>query len=395
MPKRRVGAHQQARGQQLGQPFQRRADAGQLGGIAGVRAHVQRDPLGVGGLQHADLAGDAPVWPPALSDQRRALVGAGDPQGGQVQVQPGGVDPEPVDRGQGDRAADLLGHRGQRLQRAAEPVVVEQHPGDLQDLGHRRRARPTGHVVQRGGRGQPVGDQRGDHLAAGKLRPAALGQAPVHQVDQAEPVQVVGDQQQRTDLAAGAARRWVQPGEGGRELVELARRFELVLAAQARHHPVADLALLVPVGLDQPQVDVLPAAALDHVALHVHVGPTLRQCSPQSQAWMPVLLALQVGLRVHALRLRPDSRQPPRPLHHKDSKPPGSHRAPAPARAYPLNLRKTGLAGLPRTQAQPVFQEERGDEQHPEQHQVRQQACARSAEVRDLEARRSLRRAPR
>ena len=243
-------------------------------------AHIQRDPLGGGGLQHADLAGDPPVWPPALSDQRRVLVGAGDSQRGQVQVQPGGVDPEPVDRGQGDRAADLLSDWGQRLQRAAEPVVVEQHPGDLQDLGHRRRARPTGHVVQRGGRGQPVGDQRGDHLAAGKPRPAALGQAPVHQVDQAEPVQVVGDQQQRTDLAAGPGRRWVQPGEGGRELVELARRFELVLAAQARHHPVADLALLVPVGLDQPQVDVLPAAALDHVALHVHVGPTLRQCSP-------------------------------------------------------------------------------------------------------------------
>src|SRR5215211_3319533 len=55
------------------------------------------------------------------------------------------------------------------------------------------------------------------------------------------------------------------------------------------------------------------------------VGPT---------GWVPL----------HALRRRPDSRQPPRPLHPKASKPPGIHRAPAPARAYPLNLRKTGLA---------------------------------------------------
>jgi hypothetical protein len=53
------------------------------------------------------------------------------------------------------------------------------------------------------------------------------------------------------------------------------------------------------------------------------------------------------------------------------------------------------IHGLPRTQAQPAFQEERGDEQHPEQHQVQQQACARSAEVRDPEARLSLRPAQR
>jgi hypothetical protein len=265
-------------------------------------------PWGGGGLQQADLAGHPPVRPKALADQRRAAEGAGHPQGGQVQVQPASIGPEPVDRGQGDRTADLLSDRGQCLQRAAEPVVVEEHPWDLQELGHGRRGRPAGHVVQWGGRGQPVGDQRGDHLAAGKLRPAALGQVPVHQVDQAEPVQVVGDQQQRPDLAAGPGRRWVQPGEGGRELVELARRFQLVLAAQARHHPVADAAVLVPVGLDQPQIDVLPAAAPDHVTLHVHVGPTLRQCSPNHKHGCRHCWPYRMGSRPPAT---PTARQPP------------------------------------------------------------------------------------
>src|SRR6266498_2740812 len=111
----RVGAYQQPWGQQLPEPVQGGANAGQLGGITRVGAHVQGDPLGGGGLQHADLAGHPPVRPPALGDQRGALVGAGHPQAGQVQVQPGGLDPEAVDRGQHDRPADLLGQRGQRL----------------------------------------------------------------------------------------------------------------------------------------------------------------------------------------------------------------------------------------------------------------------------------------
>jgi hypothetical protein len=44
---RRVGAHQQAGWQQLRQPFQRRPDAGQLGGIAGVGRTYNGSPAGL------------------------------------------------------------------------------------------------------------------------------------------------------------------------------------------------------------------------------------------------------------------------------------------------------------------------------------------------------------
>jgi hypothetical protein len=62
----RVGAYQQPWRQQLPEPVQGSADAGQLGGSTRVGGHVQGDPLGGGGLQHPDLAGHAPVRPQPL-----------------------------------------------------------------------------------------------------------------------------------------------------------------------------------------------------------------------------------------------------------------------------------------------------------------------------------------
>ena len=80
-------------------------------------------------------------------------------------------------------------------------------------------------------------------------------------------------QQQRPDMAAGAGRRRIQPGEGGRQLLELARRLQLVLAAQRAQHAMANPALLIPIGFDQPQVHVALAALDDGVTLNVHAGP--------------------------------------------------------------------------------------------------------------------------
>jgi len=312
-----------------------------------VRAHVQGDPRRGGGLQQADLTGDPPVGPPALADQGGVLVGASDPQRGQVQVQPGSVHPEPLDRRQHERPADLLGDGRERVQCAAEPIVVEQCPWDLEDLGHGRRAGPARDVVQRGGRGEPVGDQRGHDLAVGELGAAALWQLLVDDAGQAEPVQVAGDQQQWADIPAGPGHRRVQAVQRRGELVELARLFELVLTAQRVEDPMADLAVLVPVGFHQPQVDVLGGAAADDVALDVHVGPTLRQprvsykhiCSP---SW-PYMMDPR-----HPTQPRHHTHHSIRPLCHKASRPTGIRRAPFTARRYPHNVRKTGLADAAR-----------------------------------------------
>jgi hypothetical protein len=126
----------------------------------------------------------------------------------------------------------------------------------------------------------------------GELGPAALRDRVVDDLHQAQPLQVVAHQQQRPHLAAGTPRRRVEPGEAGRELVELSRRLQLVLAAQVGDHPVADLAAL-PVCLDQPQVHVAAVTAFHRHTLHIHcpyiVGhqSTSRRCDTPNRG--PVL----------------------------------------------------------------------------------------------------------
>jgi hypothetical protein len=91
-----------------------------------VGAVVDGHPVGGGGLHRLDLPGDGAIGGPPLLHQRGIGVGAGEPNRGHVQVQPGHVHPAGRGGGQRQLAAHPLGHRGQRLQRATEPVVVEQ-----------------------------------------------------------------------------------------------------------------------------------------------------------------------------------------------------------------------------------------------------------------------------
>lgn len=192
-------------------------------------------------------------------------------------MQPGGVDVEGVQGGQQQPAAQVLGDRAERLQAAAEPVVVEQPGGHREQLGHGRLAGPAGHVVERGRCGEPVRDQRGAHLAVGEQRLPAHRRRlvdQVDQVDQPEPTQVVGDQQQRADLAAGAHRRRVEPGERAGPAVQLAGGLQLVESAQCCHNALADLAVH-PVALDQLHVLVHLVAAPDSFDPGIHVGTTI------------------------------------------------------------------------------------------------------------------------
>ncbi len=195
-------------------------------------------------------------------------------------MQPGQVGPARRRGRQRKLAAHPFGHRRQRLQCPAEPVVVAQARWDAEQFGHRRGRRPARHVVERRRSGEPVGHQCGDHLAVGEHGPTPHRRRGVDQLHQAQPVQVVRHQQQRSDVAAGADARWVESGERGRQLIELARRLELVLAAQGAQHLVPHPPVGIPVGAHQSQVDIPPTAPDDRVPLDVHAGPPSRVVGP-------------------------------------------------------------------------------------------------------------------
>ena len=97
VPEGGVGADRQTGATQLGQALEGGPDAGQLGGVAGMGSDIEGDTGGSGGLEDPHLAGHLPVGPPPLGHQRGTLVGAGHPQGGQVEMQSGGVHPEAFD----------------------------------------------------------------------------------------------------------------------------------------------------------------------------------------------------------------------------------------------------------------------------------------------------------
>jgi hypothetical protein len=272
---RGVGDHEQARGQQLAQALEAAADHLKLGRRPRSWAQVERHPLRARRLQRADLAGDAAIGRPALVDQRRALVGAGDPQRGEVEVKASGVEPEALDRAQHDGAAQLLGVPLERLQAAAQTIIVEQLVGDPEQLLKRRPRGPAGDVVERRRGTQAAGDQRHHHLARRELVTPALGQEAIDLGADPERLAEVMHQKQRAELAAAPGQRRIEPSERARQLLELARRLELILAPQRPQRPVADLAALVAIRLHQAQVDVSLLAAPNGVAPDIHVGPTL------------------------------------------------------------------------------------------------------------------------
>ena len=174
----------------------------------------------------------------------------GEPDRGQVQVQPGGIgDGEPAHRGQQQQAAHGLRGRGQRLQRPAQPVIVQQRRRHAQQLGDRRRGRPPGDVIQRRRGAQPARGQHRDHLPVPGQGPAPPRQHPVHDPGHAQGPQVVRHDQQRADMPAGAGRRLVQPGQPGGQLLQLPAGHQLIQPAQVCHNVLAHPAALAPLAL--------------------------------------------------------------------------------------------------------------------------------------------------
>jgi hypothetical protein len=230
LPAGRVEDQQAARPGELAQPLQALRDQRHLGHVARLGAHVERDAVGAGGLQRPHLARDARALRPAVGHQRRVLVGARDPQRGQIDVQPPAVEPEALDRARGQRATQCLRVDRQRLQRAPEPIIVEQRRRDPEQLLQRRARRPPGDVIQGRGRTQPAADQRRHRLPDRQLLTPPLRQRAIDRRDQLQLADELPRQQQRPDLTPHPRQRRIEPREGTHQLLQLARRLQLLFA---------------------------------------------------------------------------------------------------------------------------------------------------------------------
>ena len=188
-------------------------------------------------------------------------------------MQPGGVGTEAGDRGQRHRRGDLVEPGRQGVQGAAQTVVVQQRTGRPEPLVGRIAGGPAGDVIQWRRRGEPVGDQRGDHLAVGQVGAASHRAGPIDDPGDVQPLQHRHHDRQRPGEVT--ARRRVQPGERGGQVVQRAGVLQAVPAAQVCHNTMADLAVVVPVALHDVHV-LVHAAALTHLLQsHIHFPNTL------------------------------------------------------------------------------------------------------------------------
>ncbi len=350
MPAGRVHDQQAARSGELAKPLKALADQRHLGRVAWLGTHVQRHPVGARGLQRADLPLDPVALRPAVSHERRALIRAAHPQRRQIDMQAPRVDPEPLYRPRGDRAPQRLRVHRQDLKPPPEPVIVEQRRRDPEQFLQRRPRRPPGDVIQRRGRAQPTTDQRRDRLTHRQLLTPALGQRPVDRADQIQLTDEVPRQQQRPDLAAHPRHRRIQPRERSHQLLQLARRLELVLAPERLQHPVTHPPLLVTIRLHQPQIHVAIAPPDHRMPLDVHVGPTVAS-SPdgQTQTFEPSSTDPRRTNHPACWPYNPDyptRTNPPTPAHnasnHRAARPTRQPRDQPPTSA----LREKGLADL-------------------------------------------------
>ena len=232
---------------QLADALERGREARRLVGRAGMRPVVDRHPGAGGGLQGLDLPADGAVGGPPLVHQRRAGVAAGEPDRGHVQVQPRRVrDSETGGRGQQQLAAHLLGHRGQRLQRPAEPVVVEQPRWDRKQFGDRRRGRPPGDVVQR--RRASTAGWPPARRSPPRARPApAPASGPPRPPSRPGPGPAGSAPPPAAARRGGGCRPAAGPaGPTRRPAAPVARRLQLIQAAQVCHNMLAHPAALAP-----------------------------------------------------------------------------------------------------------------------------------------------------
>jgi hypothetical protein len=140
---------------ELAERFHRPGDLGDLPGATVIGPVEHRHPTVTGdGKPCLDLLEvGSPVLrvpEPGRSEARlRVCVSTEQADRGHVPVQPGRVQAERADRGGPDRPDDAGQLRGDRVQRPADPVVVERGRIDPEDLLHGPLAGPLLDVHQR------------------------------------------------------------------------------------------------------------------------------------------------------------------------------------------------------------------------------------------------------
>ena len=174
-----------------------------VGGVAVVRRIPDRHRPIVGGhLQIADLLLSAAAV--AIADLRvvgglfLVRVGAGHQHRGQIPAQRCGLQAKGGQCLHRQRAAHPIVHRGNLVQAAPEPIVIEVGRRNAERLLDRPTFGPGHDVIQRPRRRQTVGDQRLDHFSVGQMRHLAHGRQRVHPLLELQALQIGTDDGQRS-----------------------------------------------------------------------------------------------------------------------------------------------------------------------------------------------------
>ena len=148
---------------------------------------------------------DRPLGRAPILDLRVVLlllaVGAAETELGNVPVQLGDRDPEALKRPPSKQVEHLVQMLRERVERAAKAVVVELAGGDPKRLGDGEALAPIGKARERARMGEPIADQRLDHLAMRVLSDRADRAEAIDRLGQTEPIAEPFHDRQRPDRA--------------------------------------------------------------------------------------------------------------------------------------------------------------------------------------------------
>ncbi len=189
-------------------------------------------------------------------------------------MQAGGVDAVVGNRRQTERTGDVVQLVGERVERAAEPIVVEQRCGRAQPGCGGVRLSPALDVVQRARRRQAVGDQGRDHLPMREVGPAPHGTGAIDDADHLETLE--HRHQQRQGARQEATGERIQARESSRQIIERTGRFEPIAAAEFCHNTMAHFTGSVAEALDQVNVLIRAISLADLLETHEHFPNIIR-----------------------------------------------------------------------------------------------------------------------
>jgi len=175
------------------QSRERRLDRDDVVGVAVERLPAERDRSVAGDPEaRVELPFDRPLRRAAISDLRESVllvgVAARERQLRHVPVQFRKVKTEHLDRTTGNEVEDLVEMPRDRVQRAAQPIIVQLDGRHTEYLLHREPLPPIGERRQRPRIRQPVTHKRLEHLAVRQIRDRPDRTEPIHRLNKPKPV---------------------------------------------------------------------------------------------------------------------------------------------------------------------------------------------------------------